>query len=358
MRKILDVTFVICSDRVYRQLSLQDILPSYPCSKFYPVENMIKTSVTDPVHPPLLTIAIPTCNRGEILQHVCEALLQQTVSADKFIVLIVDNNSTDDTQQRMADMAKHFPYFSCIKERKAGSSHARNAAWQNCTTPWIAYIDDDSLPSPEFVDALLRTITLDDCDVIAGKVTPWKHSPLPSWFLDEYETYSPVEDSSGFLCPKDFAVGNNMTFRLSAIQQAGGFDPRFGVKGTLVPYGEETVLQIMIRKNGGKIRYVPSAMTSHLAKPSRYTVSNLLRISYFSGKSTPIIYNWRGWKELVRLCLKVPYRLALAIGKSSIRLYQSTYTWENAVITTVGECLFLVGMFRGFFWLMRHYKSE
>ena len=51
---------------------------------------------------PQITIAIPTCNRGAILQQVCEALLHQSVSAETFSLLIIDNNSTDDTPQRMA----------------------------------------------------------------------------------------------------------------------------------------------------------------------------------------------------------------------------------------------------------------
>ena len=152
---------------------------------------------------PHVTIAIPTYNRGAILQHVCEALLQQTVSADYFIVLIIDNNSTDDTPQRMAEMEKRFPHFSYYVEKKAGLSHARNAAWQHCETHWIAYLDDDAKPFPGYVEALLRAIASGECEVIAGKVVPWRLQPLPSWFRDEYESYAPTADDDGYLSSKD-----------------------------------------------------------------------------------------------------------------------------------------------------------
>lgn len=241
---------------------------------------------------PQITIAIPTCNRGAILQQVCEALLHQSVPAEIFSVLIIDNNSTDDTPQRMAKMANKFPHFSYRVEKKAGSSHARNAAWQHCDTTWIAYLDDDAKPFPGYVEALLRATARGECEVIAGKVDPWRMQPLPSWFRDEYESYAPTADSDGYLSAKDFASGGNMALKCEAIRLAGGFDPRFGVKGTVIPYGEETALQIEIRKCGGRIRYAADMQVAHLAKSSRYTIKTLLKIAYLSGKSTPIIHNW------------------------------------------------------------------
>ncbi|WP_297215470.1 glycosyltransferase [uncultured Desulfovibrio sp.] len=304
------------------------------------------------VSTPMLTVAIPTWNRGEILQQVCEALLEQSIPAEEFLVLIVDNNSTDDTRQRMAMMADRFPHFSYVVEKKAGLSHARNTAWHQCTTPWIVYLDDDAKPFPRYVESILRAIASPPpCDVIAGKVVPWKLFPLPSWFLDEYESYSPHADASGHLYPKDFAYGTNMAFSCQSIRLAGGFDPRFGVRGTVVPYGEETELQVRIRQMGGRIRYAPDAVVAHLARPSRYTVSNLLRIAYRYGKSTPVIYNWQGWRQFLRLCCKVPYRLLRTLGRTLYRLCNRTYAWQNAVIALGGECLFLAGMFRGFFLL-------
>lgn len=306
---------------------------------------------------PQVTIAIPTCNRGAILQQVCEALLHQSVSAETFSLLIIDNNSTDDTPQRMAEMAKQFPHFIYCVEKKAGSSHARNAAWQHCETPWIAYLDDDAKPFPGYVEALLRAIARGGCEVIAGKVVPWRLQPLPSWFCDEYESYAPAADADGYLNAKDFAIGGNMALKCEAIRRAGGFDPRFGVKGTVIPYGEETVLQIGIRKHGGRIRYAADMQVAHLAKSSRYTIKTLLKIAYLSGKSTPIIYNWHGAKEFFRLCLKIPYRLGKVIATSIRCSIQGTYAWQNCVITIAGEVCHLWGMFVGFFWLKRYGKS-
>ena len=304
-----------------------------------------------------VTIAIPTCNRGEILQQVCEALLHQSVSTEKFSLLIIDNNSTDDTQERMIKMAKQFPHFSYHIEKKKGLSHARNAAWQHCETPWIAYLDDDAKPSPNYVEALLRAISHDGCEVIAGRVIPWRLSPLPSWFRDEYESYSPLADTEGYLNSQDFAIGGNMALKCEAISLAGGFDPRFGVGGTVIPYGEETALQIEIRKHGGRIRYAADMEVAHLAKASRYTVKALIKVAYLSGKSAPIIYDWRGVKEFFRLCLKVPYRLGKAIAKVICHSIQRDYVWQNCIITLAGEACYLWGMFVGFFWLRKYGKS-
>lgn len=306
------------------------------------------------VFKPVLTIAICTFNRGEMLQRVCDALAAQSASIDAFALLIVDNASTDDTSQRIRDIGRLFPNFTTVVEEVPGLSHARNAAWKNCSTPWITYMDDDSRPEPQYVEALLKVIEADNCDIIAGRIMPWRLYSLPCWFLDEYETFNPPMSAGGAVSPKVYACGGNMTIRCAWFAAVGGFSPDFGVRGSVVAFGEETELQMRILAQGGRLRFNPDAVVAHCAMPAKYTIPAQLRISYRSGKSTPVMYGWRSWGDFGRLLLKVPYRLGLAVSGSVRRLAQGSYRWQNAVIRVLGEVCFLAGMFAGWFWLRSH----
>lgn len=303
---------------------------------------------------PDLTVAICTHNRVALLQEVCNALVLQTVQASKYILLIVDNASTDGTSEYIKEVRKSFPNFIYIFESAPGSSNARNTAWRNCKTPWIAYIDDDSKPEPLFVEALLNVIAKDGCDVIAGSIKPWCLYPLPSWFLSEYEEYIPSSQYGALLGPSDFAYGGNMAIRRSWFEVVGGFNPDFGILGKVAPLGEETELQARIRAKGGRICFAPNAVVAHCAVPSKYTIVAQFRIRYRSGKSTQILFDWRGWRELGRLILKIPYRLGHAISTSVHRFAKGTYRWQNALIAVGGEACFLAGLFSGWLWLQQH----
>lgn len=303
---------------------------------------------------PILTIAICTYNRSAMLEKVCNALFRQTVPIDQFCVLIVDNASTDGTKKYIEVIKKLFPHFYYIFEPIPGLSHARNAAWKNCHTPWIAYIDDDSKPEPRFVEALLKAIEGDNCDVIAGSIKPWCLYPLPSWFLSEYEEYIPSSQYGALLSPSDFAYGGNIAIRRNWFEVVGGFNPDFGILGKVAPLGEETEFQRRIRAKGGRICFAPDAVVAHCAVPSKYTIAAQLRIRYRSGKSTQILFDWRGWRELGRLILKIPYRLGHAISTSVHRFAKGTYRWQNALIAVGGEACFLAGLFSGWLWLQQH----
>ena len=304
---------------------------------------------------PKLTIAIPTYNRSGMLMRVVESLFRQSATADCFRLMVVDNASTDDTRCKSEYFAIMFPHFEYIFEEKAGSSNARNAALCNCKTPWIAFLDDDALPDYIYVEELLNAIDRNDYDVIAGGIKPWKLHPLPVWFLDEYESF-PADPyrAAGLLLKDEYAYGGNMALRMEKILEVGEFNPDFGVRGRVVPFGEDTELQMRIRKAGGRLYLLPSASVAHCAVPSKYTIVKQWQIRFLAGKSTQIFSELRGWQQLAIVCIKFPYRFLCSACRSIKRLLQGKYRWQNAAIDTIGEVYFVTGLFCGWLWLQMH----
>lgn len=303
----------------------------------------------------ILTVAIPTYNRSRMLQKVAEALFEQSAGVDSFFFLVVDNASTDDTCQQVKSLAEKFPHFEYIFEAKPGSSNARNTAIHNCRTSWIAFLDDDALPDGDYVEKLLVAIERDDCDVIAGSIRAWKLYPLPVWFLDAYESFpADPHRPAGPLKENEYAYGGNVALRMDMIRKVGGFNTDFGVRGTIVPFGEDTELQIRIRKAGGRLRLEPSVAVAHCAVPDKYTITRQFEIRYLAGKSTQIFCELRGWRQLAIVCLKLPYRLLRATYYGATKMLQGEYRWQNAAVGIVGEVYFVTGLFCGWLWLQMH----
>lgn len=87
------------------------------------------------IHP--VSIIICTYNRSELLAFCLESLTTQTVPAGRFEVVVVNNNSSDDTDAVAAGFATQFPRFQLVHEHQQGLSHARNKGLEVAHYEWV-----------------------------------------------------------------------------------------------------------------------------------------------------------------------------------------------------------------------------
>lgn len=101
------------------------------------------------------TVAIPTYNGAQRLPEVLEKLRSQVHTASiAWEILIVDNNSQDETAAVVQALQAGFPYpIRYCMEPRQGASHARQRAVQEAHSAWIGFLDDDNLPDPNWVQA-------------------------------------------------------------------------------------------------------------------------------------------------------------------------------------------------------------
>ena len=97
---------------------------------------------------PRITVAVCTYNRAGLLEECLESLVNQTADANTFEVIVVNNGSTDQTQQVAQQFTRQHSTFHVVIENKPGLSHARNLAFRNARSNWISYIDDDTKAFP------------------------------------------------------------------------------------------------------------------------------------------------------------------------------------------------------------------
>ena len=187
-----------------------------------------------------LTIVICTYNRAHILPEALESLLQQTVSPENYSLLIIDNNSTDNTQEALVPFKDKFPHMRIVMEYDQGIAHARTRTLREVTTPWFASLDSDAKAHPEWVETILQTIEKGDFDGFGGPYYAWHpYGPAPSWLPEDFGTYESPQ-GYGLLQGDTFIPGGNCVLRSDAARSIGTFSAELGMSGNRCGYGEET----------------------------------------------------------------------------------------------------------------------
>src|SRR4051794_22759627 len=125
-----------------------------------------------------LTACICTRDRPRYVRDCLNGLRRQTVSRDRFSILLVDSASSPEAAAELAAMAAEYD-AKLIRIDQMGVSLARNAGAWATRTQFIAYIDDDAIPAPDWVETILDAIVQPGRRpaVIGGRILPkWEAS--------------------------------------------------------------------------------------------------------------------------------------------------------------------------------------
>jgi glycosyltransferase involved in cell wall biosynthesis len=239
------------------------------------------------------SVVITTYNRAKLLADTLLSLADQQVSpAVRWEVIVVDNNSRDETE----DVVRRCSETTSLRirhvfEPRQGQSFARNRGIEAAEGAVILFTDDDIIPSPDWVSAMLRAIDADDCEGAGGKVLPLWEGEVPSWLSGRSDLLSwlALVDSDE-ACMLDYPlvasrriVGASMGFRRSVFQEFGRFPTNLGHRGRRMYGGEEVELINRILLKGRRIRYDPSIVVRHRIGPDRLTRFFFLRRHFDHG---------------------------------------------------------------------------
>jgi GT2 family glycosyltransferase len=243
---------------------------------------------------PLITVAICTYNRHEQLKKILPAVLMgQALSQDLYKVLIVDNSDDKRMRKAFAEEFSGDANLSIIESSPPGLSRARNVALEACTTRYIAYLDDDALPKPEWLSAVLRAFATHDPAVVAGPIYPVWPGPQPDWLPGKYVGCLTILDhgqNDRWLTGQELAYGANMAFKADSLRQVGGFNIGLGRRGPNTLLSEEELeAQLALRQRGQQVFYAACAGVFHTVH------SNRLSRNYFRARMA-----WQAVSALLR----------------------------------------------------------
>jgi GT2 family glycosyltransferase len=211
---------------------------------------------------PVISIAVCTYNRAELLEDVLQSLAGQTLDKSQFEVLVVDNNSSDNTEAVAKNIVKSQPNFRYLKELNQGKSHALNLGYKEARGEYVGSIDDDAKADPDWLRHAVKVIDEIAPDIFGGPYYPFYRNEKPEWMKEDYGAKH--FDKSRFLRDSEYLSGSNIFFKKSLLEDLGGYEPQLGPRGLEIGYGEETDLIVKARKAGARIYYCHEMKVYHL----------------------------------------------------------------------------------------------
>jgi glycosyltransferase involved in cell wall biosynthesis len=245
---------------------------------------------------PKISAIICTHNRDRYLGLAIDSLLTQSLPASDFEIIVVDNASTDRTkaivEARGAALGAHNDRIHYIYESTLGLSTARNTGAKGALAPIIAYLDDDAVASPQWLEELLAAYDADEKLAIAGgKVTLiWIDGmTAPNWLSKELAgnlgSYDLGDQPQAITVPGQTPRGLNYSLRQSFLQSVGGFDLNLGRVGKNLLSNEELHMTALALDNGWNVAYLPQALVAHHVAPERVNRNWFLQRGWWQGIS-------------------------------------------------------------------------
>lgn len=135
-----------------------------------------------------VAIGVCTAGRTQMLARCLEALGCQVVPEGCDLdIIIADNEPSPRNREAVAAFAGRCPFpVHYVHEPRRGISRARNAVLEACEDrfDWIAFTDDDCVPAPDWVAALLAAAERHSADVVYGRREMVAEEPVPFWFVE------------------------------------------------------------------------------------------------------------------------------------------------------------------------------
>jgi hypothetical protein len=205
-----------------------------------------------------LTIVVCTRNRCERLAETIKHY-GRISTAHNWELIVVDNNSSDNTKSVVEYAALTQKNISYCFEPVIGASSARNRGALGARSDIIAFIDDDCYPSPSYVDAMVNVfLAHNEVSYVGGGVHLW--DPADILLTVDYRDVPEELQCCSFI-PAGTFQGANLAFRRSVFNELGGYDPELGA-GTLFPC-EDIDLVAAASWKGYRGRFDPAPLVYH-----------------------------------------------------------------------------------------------
>lgn len=237
-----------------------------------------------------ISAIICTYNHADLLRKALKSLLQQTLDKNSYEIVVVNNASTDNTNEIVQWFQKSYPQHAIklLHERQLGLSYARNTGFQNAGGKYVAFMDDDAMADKNWLKLALgyfenvKPIPL----AIGGRYAPFYISPKPRWFKDKYEVRTWGEKPR-FLHKGEGFSGSCMAWRKSVLEDLRGFDKNLGVVGDLLGLGEERALfsKLWDRDNSALFYYEPAFFVYHSVPSHKMTVFYCIKRVFAAGQT-------------------------------------------------------------------------
>lgn len=227
---------------------------------------------------PDISVVVCTYNRAALLRRALQSLFAQKAEKRSYEIIVIDNNSADDTPATVEALKAESPVNLCyFRETRQGNAYARNAGVEQARAPLVAFLDDDCIADENWLSTIKSTFDRDpELAFVGGRVLPVWESDPPSWLSPSHWAplalldYGTEERKISGQTPLGLLTAN-IAVRKEVFDQLGGFLPSLQrVKGSIGSMEDHEFLLRICR--GGKCGlYLPDLITWAGVDPQRMT---------------------------------------------------------------------------------------
>ena len=252
-----------------------------------------------------ITVIVCTYNRCQSLAKALESAASLRLpKPDEWEVLVVDNNSSDQTREVAAQFHQRYPRrFRYLFEAQQGKSYALNAGIREARGDILAFIDDDVTVDPTWLHHLTVCLHNGEWAGAGGRVLPQQTFAPPSWLaFEEPHVLGPFAlfDLGPEACElAQTPFGNNMAFRKDVFEKYGGFRTDLGPRPGSEIRSEDAEFGRRLLDAGERLRYEPSAVVYHEVPERRLQKSYFLEWWFDKARAdvrafgSPVDTHWR-----------------------------------------------------------------
>lgn len=204
--------------------------------------------------PVLVSVVIPTYERGRLLEAALGALAQVRSPAGGHEIVVVDDGSGPEHAAQVERAVERLDGAVLVRQPNRGPAAARNAGVARSSGALVAFLDDDCLPAPDWLERLVAPFERADetLGAVGGRVLP---APPRNWVA---RFCAATEYSSGPQPVFENAATANACYRRTVLDALQGFDERFTLPG-----GDDPDLSARARAAGYRLEFVPDAIVYH-----------------------------------------------------------------------------------------------
>jgi glycosyltransferase involved in cell wall biosynthesis len=235
-----------------------------------------------------LSVIVCTFNRSSYILKTLGYLNDQSAEPGDYEVLVIDNNSTDNTgtvcQNFISENSlSNFHYFL---ETRQGHTYARNRGITESKGTYISFLDDDAWVNRNYCKELITYFESNPgVMALGGKITPVYESVAPGWmskYLWPLVAGLDMGDKERAFKYSKYPIGANMAFKAEVFEDYGYFNTELGRRGKELEGGDEKDMVYRLKKDRKKVVYVPAIHVRHIIPDAR------LRISYIKGQAVGV----------------------------------------------------------------------
>lgn len=240
-----------------------------------------------------LTVCICTWNRASSLRRTLESLVATRKPRDlKWEVLVVDNNSTDTTEEVTDSFTKSLP-IRWIFEKTPGLSNARNSGVNASRGNYVIWTDDDVVVGENWILEYMSGFKQHpDAAVFGGPIQAVFDGPMPEWLAKGWRSASLpfCQNDLGpdviFLSSKLLRLPYGANFAVRRVEQLKSlYDPKLGASPSNRLHGEETTVIAKILSEGNVGIWLPMATVQHINGQDRMNLEYIKNYYMKSGRT-------------------------------------------------------------------------